>query len=54
MALKKCRECGNEISTKAAACPNCGAPGKKQKKPTSLLTWVVVVLIVGAVIGNML
>lgn len=26
MALIKCAECGNEISDKAAACPNCGAP----------------------------
>lgn len=26
MALIKCPECGKEISDKAAACPNCGAP----------------------------
>jgi hypothetical protein len=26
MALIKCAECGREISDKAAACPNCGAP----------------------------
>jgi uncharacterized membrane protein YvbJ len=26
MALKKCSECGHEISTLATACPNCGAP----------------------------
>lgn len=26
MALIKCPECGNEISDKAAACPNCGYP----------------------------
>lgn len=25
MAMTKCRECGNEISTKADACPKCGA-----------------------------
>ncbi len=25
MALKKCKECGNEISTKAESCPQCGA-----------------------------
>lgn len=29
MALEKCRECGKEISTEAAACPQCGA-----KEPT--------------------
>ena len=26
MALIKCPECGKEISDKATACPNCGAP----------------------------
>lgn len=26
MALIPCRECGREISTQAAACPQCGAP----------------------------
>ena len=25
MALQKCSECGHEVSTTAAACPNCGA-----------------------------
>lgn len=27
MALKKCKECGNEISTSAPACPHCGKKG---------------------------
>lgn len=26
MALKKCKECGNQVSTKADKCPKCGAP----------------------------
>jgi len=26
MALIKCKECGKEVSDKAAACPGCGAP----------------------------
>lgn len=26
MALIKCKECGHEVSDKAAACPNCGCP----------------------------
>jgi RNA polymerase subunit RPABC4/transcription elongation factor Spt4 len=26
MALKKCKECGAEISSSATACPKCGAP----------------------------
>jgi hypothetical protein len=32
MAVGKCRECGNVVSTEAAACPHCGAP-KPTKKP---------------------
>ncbi len=26
MALTNCRECGNQVSTEALACPHCGAP----------------------------
>lgn len=26
MALTKCSDCGHDVSTRAAACPNCGAP----------------------------
>ena len=29
MALIKCSECGKEVSDKATACPNCGAPIEK-------------------------
>ena len=29
MALKKCKECDNEVDAKADKCPNCGAPVKK-------------------------
>jgi hypothetical protein len=38
MALIKCKECGNEVSSDAKSCPKCGAPTPKK---TSLLTWVV-------------
>ena len=30
MALKKCKECGNNISTHTVSCPACGAPNKKE------------------------
>lgn len=32
MAMTKCRECGREISTEAAACPHCGAPTGRAAK----------------------
>ena len=31
MALIKCKECGNQVSSKAEACPNCGTTLKKKK-----------------------
>ena len=45
MALTKCKDCGNEVSKKAASCPNCGAPLKKAKRKTSTFTWLVLILI---------
>lgn len=48
MTLIKCKECGEEISQKAEKCPHCGAP---QKKKTSLLTWLVAVVVVLWAIG---
>jgi hypothetical protein len=39
MGLKKCHECGNKVSTEAAACPACGAPVKvEEQKPQSKRT----------------
>jgi Domain of unknown function (DUF4352) len=48
MALIKCKECGQEVSKKAGSCPKCGAPIKKK---TSLITWIVAIIIVLWVIG---
>lgn len=42
MALRKCKECGKDVSTKAKSCPNCGAIVKKQ---TSCLTYFVVIIL---------
>jgi hypothetical protein len=41
MALIRCKECGDTVSTKAAACPHCGAPVvRARKKPGGCLTAV--------------
>lgn len=37
MALINCKECGNEVSSKAKACPKCGA--SVPKGPNRLLLW---------------
>ncbi|ENX60732.1 conserved hypothetical protein [Acinetobacter proteolyticus] len=51
MALINCKECGVQVSTQAKACPSCGA---KVKKPTSVLTWIILGLVVFGVFGAML
>ena len=43
MALKKCKECGEQVSSKAEACPKCGA---KTPKKTSPVTWLVLFFII--------
>ena len=43
MALIKCKECGEEISKKADACPKCGAPRKQKTRP---LAWFVLIILV--------
>jgi hypothetical protein len=32
MALIKCSECGKDVSDKATACPNCGAPPLERRR----------------------
>lgn len=49
MAIKKCKECGKEVSTKAASCPNCGA---KTPKKTSPFTWLVLLIILVGIYGS--
>lgn len=31
MAMKPCRECGEQVSTQAKACPHCGTPHPANK-----------------------
>ena len=42
MALVKCKECGEDVSSKAKSCPKCGA---KPAKQTSALTWIIFFII---------
>lgn len=54
MALIKCHECGNEVSTEAAACPHCGAKPQTenpQAKSKAVLQIVGAVATLGAVIA---
>lgn len=44
MALKNCKECGNQISDKADKCPKCGSPQTKKTSKLALIFAVVVFL----------
>ncbi len=52
MALVTCKECGGRVSTKAAACPSCGAAMPKR---TKISTWIfggVFALVVGSCVSG--
>lgn len=50
MALIKCKECGEQMSSKAHTCPHCGA---KPPSKTSAVTWfVLIVIILGVWLAN--
>lgn len=50
MAMRKCRECGHEVSSKAKTCPNCGIknPGRRAVRPGTVLAVVIGFFIVWA------
>jgi hypothetical protein len=50
MALKKCKECGAEVSNKAKSCPKCGAPVKSETGCGTLILGIFLGLVVLGVI----
>lgn len=59
MALAKCKECGQEVSTKAKTCPNCGTNdpvGRSKKGCLGCLAVIgvtaVLIIIVAAIISS--
>lgn len=44
MALKNCKDCGKNISTKAKACPSCGKPLRKRRTFTFFLLSILVAI----------
>ncbi len=47
MALKQCKECGKEVSTKATSCPHCGAVLKKPRQGIGCGGLILIVFIIG-------
>jgi hypothetical protein len=54
MALKKCTECGNDVSTKAASCPKCGAVIKNKTGCLGYIGAALLIFIVLGVIGSLM
>ena len=48
MAIKQCKECGNQVSDKAQSCPSCGA---KQPKKMGIFAWIAIICVGMLVIG---
>ncbi len=52
MAMTKCAECGAEVSTDAAACPQCGfRVGRKRIRMWQSLMLVALGIIAGLIVG---
>lgn len=52
MALTKCQECGAEVSTKAGACPKCGAKQRRTNAVTKIVGTIFALGVVVAVISS--
>ena len=52
MVLRECKECGNEVSSKAAACPKCGAPVAAKGRPVLLGCLILIALFVVSLVVN--
>lgn len=60
MSLAPCRECGQEVSSEAASCPNCGAhlregqggtdPLMKGRGKADLALFVMLLLVLGGIV----
>lgn len=52
MALKNCKECGKEVSTKADKCPHCGAKVKSRIGCLGLIGIFILIGIIGSFLGK--
>lgn len=52
MALIKCKECGNQISTEASSCPQCGAKNKKSGGCLSIIGYIAVFIFATSLLGK--
>ena len=48
MSLEKCPECGGQVSSKAKACPHCGAPRMPRAMVAFAIATIIALIGVGA------
>ncbi len=53
MAIKKCKECGEEISSSAKVCPKCGKDQRNFFQKHIILTIILVLILLGIIGGAM-
>ena len=54
MSLRKCPNCGNDVSSSAVACPHCGRPFRKSSSPVELSgILIIAVVCAGALIWRL-
>lgn len=51
MAMKVCKECGTEVSSSAKVCPKCGKDQRNFFVKHKVITFLLVVIVLGAVVG---
>jgi hypothetical protein len=49
MALKPCRECGEQVSTESAHCPHCGVPHPTTSHAEQGQNWAIAILITAVI-----
>ena len=54
MALKKCKECGCDVSTKAEVCPSCGVVLKKKKGCLGYIGSGILFIFIIGIIGSII
>ena len=47
MAMRKCRECGGDVSTSAKFCPHCGS---KRFRRNKLIDWIASAALIAVVL----
>jgi len=52
MATRKCKDCGNQVSTRAKQCPHCGAPVKKKSGCLGVIVLLFLVFVVIGIISS--